>query len=731
MKIKFYLSTILFYICIALQGKGQCIFDFPDVVVLPSNIPQSEVNISINPINSSNLILSFNIFSNSTYDLQGYAYSNDGGNTWVGNNNLQGNINTIGDPSTSFDANGNAYISGIPYNFNLNNPGPTGVFTQISYNNGITWNNFYNPSNIIGGEDKDMLNIDTYPSSPYKDNIYCGWAQNSHPTINYFVPGGNSFTTPFSFSKNFGNGVNIQTGSNGHIYMCWADYGNSIYPPATGMGFALSTDGGATFPTNGIVFNYSGIAIHGAGKDPNFNNIRVNDFPSMAVDKSNGINKGRIYIVYPEEVNNKAVIQFRYSDQEGSISSWSSAQTISPNNFQQSFFPWISVDNTNGDIYIIYYAFDQSSGFSTNTYVAYSNNGGTSFQNLKVSDVAHITQPINSNSPYAGDYIGIVAYGNKAWGAWMDNRNGTWQIYVSQVAKHSTAPILQIDPNYNNWYCSYMTGDYYVNSIPNAITYTWTTTNGLKIDGSSSPYTSSSTSVTISNQSDNNLSGQVSVLANYSCGTSYPDSLPFNGTPDFTPTYKVFCPSNPYNADSTTAPYIAAGPLTVYFYSAPSNLRISAYRWYIDYSTSYIQTSTNNLPYPTTGTHAVSVSIDTQCGWSLQTLWQQVTLCGSSPTMATYTGTKASLKSKGILSKNEGYLIYPNPVNSSLQVEDKKGDPLGLIKLYDSQGRLIKQMQTGSSYISMPLYNLADGLYILKIVNKNLIPFTKKIMINK
>jgi len=720
---KYFILIISLLLLVIIKSNSQTISDFPDVLVLPSTIAQSEVNISISPLNHSLLLLSFNSSISLGDDRQGYAYSVDGGMTWTGNNQLQNNPSSIGDPMTSFDDNGNAYIGGLLFNYSTNNT--YGIFLQNSTNNGQVWNSYISPTNENGGEDKEMIYTDTSYTSPYKNSIYCGWAENGNPTINYLSLGGQQFSTPLTLSTDISNGLNVQSGTNGDVYVCWADYGSfSNYKfPASSIWFAKSTDGGKTFPTIHIAFAYTGIAPQGDLGDPKFNETRVNDFPSMAVDKSNGINKGRIYIVYPEEVNNAAVIQLRYSDNEGL--NWSNDQTISPNNFQQSFFPWISIDNTNGDIYIAYLAFDQSSGFTTDTYVAYSNNGGSSFSTVKVSDVSHITQPISGY--YAGDYIGITAYCNKAFVAWMDNRNNTqWQIYVSKVA-----PIPILSSGSSSWECSYMSTIYYVAPYPNAISYTWTTTNGLKINGSSSPFTTSSTSVTISNQNDNNLSGQASVAANFSCDPGYPDSLPFYGQPNFTPTYKVFCPSTPNNTDSTTAPYISAGPLTVYFYSAPSNLRISAYRWYIDYSTSYIQTSTNNLPYPTTGTHAVSVSIDTQCGWSLQTLWQQVTLCGSSPTMSTYTETTASLKSKGILSKNGEYLIYPNPVNSSLQVEDKKGNPLGLIKLYDSQGRLIKQMQTGSSYISIPLYNLADGLYILKIMNKNLIPFTKKIMINK
>ena len=93
------------------------------------------------------------------------------------------------------------------------------------------------------------------------------------------------------------------------------------------------------------------------------------------------------------------------------------------------------MDDSTGDVSAIYYSLDGTSGFSTNTYVAHSINGGATWENIKVSDVALTTAPIPGFlGGYAGDYIGICAYAGKAYPAWMDNRNGTWQIYTSPLS---------------------------------------------------------------------------------------------------------------------------------------------------------------------------------------------------------------------------------------------------------------------------------------------------------
>ena len=88
----------------------------------------------------------------------------------------------------------------------------------------------------------------------------------------------------------------------------------------------------------------------------------MNDFPSMAVDKSNSPYRGRIYIAYPakENGNGKAIIQVRYSDDEGAT--WSSPYTVNISNGRQNFFPWIAVDNSTGTVCVVYYSFDSDSG---------------------------------------------------------------------------------------------------------------------------------------------------------------------------------------------------------------------------------------------------------------------------------------------------------------------------------------------------------------------------------
>jgi hypothetical protein len=408
--------------------------DAQDIHIFPSNNPQSEVHISLNLTNHDNLLVSAQTNWGLGNAIQGYYYSNDGGNTWQGSDILPNNAYGRGDPTTAFDASGNGYIGTMGPD--PNNP-PDGYLIQKTTDGGSTWQAQIRGDGPVSHFDKEMIVADNISSSKYYDNLYAAWSiinDSLTPPAGYKVQfnllqrNSNTFSNPITLEDGWGQGTNVQTGPNGNVYVCWANYGNNTYP-ANGIGFARLINGGTTIDLDNIAFSYNGIRTSG-GPNSTFGNTRINDFPSMAVDKSN-LHPGRIYITYPEEVSGKAVIQVRYSDNEGN--NWSTANTVSISSGSQSWFPWIAVDPQNGWVSVDYYCID-GSNYQTDTYVATSFDGGDSWYNTKVSDVSHTTAPIpNFKGGYAGDYIGIAAYGGKAYPVWSDNRNGTWQIYISPV----------------------------------------------------------------------------------------------------------------------------------------------------------------------------------------------------------------------------------------------------------------------------------------------------------
>ena len=475
------------------------ITDHNDVPVYSSTDDQAEVHMSINPNNPSVLALSFNsyvfISGVGTYTQSHYVSTNSGA-AWSGSEIYNTSSPSVGgDPSTAIDANGNIFVSTMKSDVNGNDVG----YEIIKSTNNST---FGNPV-PAGGQfefDKEMIAADNLSTSPYKNNLYCAWTEFTTPygypivRFNRSTDGGTTFSAMTTLKNGPGQGTNVQTGPNGEVYVCYADYGPgpAMTEPADGLGFVKSTDGGVTFSAAQVVVPYVGIRKTDGG-DPAFNYVGVNDFPSMAVDKSSGSHRGRIYAVFAAQQNGngKAVIELTYSDNQGA--NWSSPQIISFSTATQSFFPWIAVDKSDGTLLVAYYSID-GANFQTNTYLAISGDGGNTIITQKVSDVSHVTQPINNSryrTGYAGDYIGVVAQGGKAYVGWMDERTNVWQVYVSEV-DYPTAPTI----TGTSAFCTSSTLT--ASSEPTGATITWSVSPSGVVNISPSGYQVTATKVSSS-----------------------------------------------------------------------------------------------------------------------------------------------------------------------------------------------------------------------------------------
>ena len=399
-----------------------------------------------------------------------------------------------------------------------------------------------------------MVAVDDMPisRSNYSNYFYAAWTDFLDISIrfNRSTDRGATYLPPVILRPqgaagsptSFGQGANVQTGPNGEVYVCWSDYGNvdTSVPSntqATNIGFAKSLDGGATFAPFTRPIPCAGIRDTW-GDNPLFNYTNVPGYPSMAVDKS-CVNSGRIYVAFPAKENGtgKSVIQVVHSDLQGAVGSWSAPLTVSLPSAQQSWLPWISVDPGTGEISLIYYALDSPSGFSTNTYVAYSFDGGASYTNFKVSDVPHTTAAIPG---WLGglDYIGIAARGGRAFPIWADDRNGTWQLYAAPLKYYSVVGPTGICASGATTRRYVLTGNgASANYQPLGSSIAWTTSpSGFfsPATGSNPDFTTASTGVagvgtvtaTITMACGSSFTASVEVHANLACrgvATTYPN----------------------------------------------------------------------------------------------------------------------------------------------------------------------------------------------------------------
>ncbi|HOW25945.1 MAG TPA: T9SS type A sorting domain-containing protein [Bacteroidales bacterium] len=431
----------------SIKSRSVTIEDSPDVAVTDAGSTQSENSVFIDPGEVETILNSNNSLSSSGGTLYGAdgLYSFDTGESWEGTIYGTGGTNS-GDPSVAIGTNGWFYNGFI-------NSG-SGQSCSYSSDQGQTWISVTiapKPSGFSSLLDKNHLTIDNSTSSPYEGNLYSGWTSFGGSSDNEIevarsTDGGLSWQQKIMISEaiNAGShnqGVNLQTGPAGEVYAVWAIYDN--WPgDENALGFAASLDGGATFqPAQRIIQNIKGIRNTTAGK-----NHRVNSFPSMAVDISNSSYSGNIYVVWPNVgvpgTNQGPDIYVYMIRSTDGGTTWSTPIKVNQDPMstgKKHYFPWIACDPVTGTLSVIFYDDRNVSSNQVETWVANSMDGGQTWDDFRVSDVAFSPTPIpGTASGYFGDYLGISARGGVVVPCWTDNRTGAAMTYVSPFTTPTT-----------------------------------------------------------------------------------------------------------------------------------------------------------------------------------------------------------------------------------------------------------------------------------------------------
>jgi len=220
-------------------------------------------------------------------------------------------------------------------------------------------------------------------------------------------------------------GCNIAIGPNGEVYVAWERYTGTS---TAEIRIARSDDGGATFALNNVLVaslnrlgdaraTCSGLRVLGG-------DIRINEFPSLAVNQLNG----DVYVAYASRptirgrlTSDKADVFLARSTNKGA--SWSSVKVNDDRTTRDQFFPVVRWANPNPDdfpsgiVKVVFY--DRrldSANYRIDLFAAESINSGVSFlSNTRVSDVSFLPYRTNPNidpifrSCYMGDYNDMVA----------------------------------------------------------------------------------------------------------------------------------------------------------------------------------------------------------------------------------------------------------------------------------------------------------------------------------
>ena len=426
-----------------LSAPGIATYDSPDIRVTETNTLQSENSIFVDPENGLNLLNSNNSHPAPYIGTQYGAdalQSDNGGNSWDGTIVGVGGYN-FGDPAVAINRSGRLFVG---YIFS---GGGQGI--SYSNDNGQTWLKrgvASAPTGFGSLLDKNHLWIDNSLTSPYLGNLYDGWTVIGSGTssagqvqVSRSMDGGLAWQMPALISSqvaagSHNQGINIHTGPLGEVYATWAIY-DSWPADEKALGFARSFNGGQSWePAKRIIGNVKGIRTRGVSKQ-----MRVNSFPSMAVDISNGPDRGSIYVVWANVgepgINEGTGVDIYLMKSTDKGNSWSEPSKINqdaPGLGKQHYFPWITCDPENGNLAVVFYDDRNVPDDMCETWVAVSKNGGLSWQDFRVSDVAFTPQPLTGMADnYFGDYLGITSKGGMVFPCWTDNRTGEAMGYVS------------------------------------------------------------------------------------------------------------------------------------------------------------------------------------------------------------------------------------------------------------------------------------------------------------
>ncbi len=449
---------------------------YPNVrVSSPTASQPEEVSIAVNPTNPLNLAAGANI---------NYSYrSTDGGQTWIESRISSSSFGVWGDPCVVFDALGNLYYG------HLSNPPSPGywidrIVVQKSTNGGANWNTgagigFSPPRKQ---QDKEWIAADM-TSFPYRNNIYVSWTEfdsygsalrtdSSRILFSRSTDGGINWSTPVRVSDKAGDCIDSDStdegavpavGPNGEVYLSWSG--------PLGIVFDKSTDGGVTFGADRFVTSHPG------GWDFNVPGIsRCNGLPITACDISNSPYRGTIYINWSDQrngLNNTDIFLIKSTD---GGTTWGNVKKVNDDlTTTHQFFTWMTIDQTTGFLYFVFYDRRNYTNTATDVYVARSTDGGETFQNFKVSQTSFSPQA----GVFFGDYTGIAALNKKVypigmrmdgttlsvWTALINDTTGATNV-AEKVEKPAEFQLLQ---NYPNPFNPTTTIDFFVGRANNVL----------------------------------------------------------------------------------------------------------------------------------------------------------------------------------------------------------------------------------------------------------------------
>jgi hypothetical protein len=433
----------------------------PDAVV-SLGAGQAETSIAVDG-SGQHIVIGYNDvrgFSLNPVSLSGVIYSDDGGRTFVDGGQLPspGDVDLggekfpeiFGDPTVKWVAGCTFVYGSILMTASTDGSSAQTMSVHRSTDCGHTWQGPFevtaatHPSTPGDAADKEFLDVD-----PDSRRVLISWTNFSDSPQIRTSFSDNIDATPPTWSP----GVIVSAGDfdgqgsmpafarrTSNAYVAWARF----HAEGNAIGFSRSTDNGLTWsePAElGTPFFFI---------DQILGNDRVHQFPSITVDNSRGRHRGNIYVVHTTNDNRDGADIALHRSVDGGLTFQPPIILNSrPGHDRAQWFPSVSVDDTLGRVYVMYY--DQgvaTSGDLTQTSYTFSDDGGVTWTRPRALTERpfHAAWGNDTGQPNIGDYIQGAARDGDLYSAYAvthpvgftDGQPGSGSFSVPDVeAKHS------------------------------------------------------------------------------------------------------------------------------------------------------------------------------------------------------------------------------------------------------------------------------------------------------
>ena len=384
---------------------------------------QCEPALAINPLNTKEVAAGS--------ILNAYYYSKNGGLTWK-TKKLKSTYGVWGDPVLIFDTTGRIYY------FHLSNYRKatwldrmvcqTAPRIDAKFNKGT----FPKP-NGTKAQDKQWVSL-----NPATNELSMTWTQfdqydSRNPmdsTVILFsktVDQAKTWTGPVRISKFGGDcldgdntveGAVPAYGPNGEIYVTWTG--------PKGLVFQCSLDGGKTWLNEECV-----VSPHPGGWNIDVPGMyRTNGLPVLVCDLSAGPNRGTLYLNWCDQRNGETDTDVWLMSSSDGGKTWSAAVKVNQDESKRhQFFTWMTIDQSTGFFYFVYYDRRNYTDNRTDVYLSVSRDGGRTFSDHRISQ-----QPFTPyKEVFFGDYLNIAAVNGSIKAIWPRMDNGKISLWVGLI----------------------------------------------------------------------------------------------------------------------------------------------------------------------------------------------------------------------------------------------------------------------------------------------------------